>query len=54
MVECHAASWDELGVSRERLVEVIDAIGYRHVICAGGGAPDLRGARTTFHLLCRA
>jgi FkbM family methyltransferase len=51
VMECHAASWDELGVSRDELAAEIEAIGYKRVCDRAGRPVDFHGARQTFHLL---
>lgn len=51
VMECHAASWDELGVSRREMAEEIRAIGYKRVCDRQGRPVDFLGARGTFHLL---
>jgi len=50
VMECHAASWDELSVSRRDLEDEVRAIGYKR-ICDRRGRPVDFGARATFHLL---
>lgn len=51
VVECHAASWDELGVSRAALDDEVRTIGYKRVCDRKGRPVDFAGARETFHLL---
>jgi FkbM family methyltransferase len=51
VVECHAGSWDELGVSRAELEAEIHGIGYRRICDRNGRPVDFIGARHTFHLL---
>ena len=51
VMECHAASWDELGVSRADLDAEVRAIGYKRVCDRRGRPVDIFSARETFHLL---
>jgi FkbM family methyltransferase len=51
VMECHAGSWDELGVSRAELEAEVRAIGYKRLCDRNGRAVDFMGARDTFHLL---
>lgn len=51
VMECHAASWDELGVSRGDLDDEVRAIGYKRVCDRKGRQVDFFAARETFHLL---
>jgi FkbM family methyltransferase len=51
MVECHGASWDDLGVPRARIGELLHAVGYRDLRFANGQPADFSTLRTTAHLL---
>lgn len=51
VMECHAGSWDELGVSRAELDAEIRAIGYKRIFSRMGRPVDFFEARSTFHLL---
>jgi len=51
VIECHAAAWDGLGVSRPALEEEVRAIGYRRVCDRDGRDVDYLHSQKTFHLL---
>jgi FkbM family methyltransferase len=50
MMECHGAAWDELGVSRSRIGELLADSGYRNLRFSNGQAVDFASLRTTVHL----
>lgn len=51
VVECHAASWPELGVSAAEFDQEIRSLGYRRICDRRGRPVDILGAYATFHLL---
>jgi len=51
VMECHAGSWDELGVSRAELEAEVHAIGYKRLCDRNGRPVDFMNARDTFHML---
>jgi FkbM family methyltransferase len=51
VMECHAGSWDELGVSRAELDAEVRGIGYQRLCDRNGRPVDFLGARETFHML---
>jgi FkbM family methyltransferase len=51
VIECHCASWQELGVSRREFVELVASLGYRSAHGADGRPVDLLTFPTTIHLL---
>jgi FkbM family methyltransferase len=51
MLECHCASWDDLGVSRQEITELLAEIGYQ-VRDRNGNDIDLMTRRSTVHALC--
>jgi FkbM family methyltransferase len=51
VMECHAASWAALGVSREEIDAEVRAIGYKRVCDRQGRPVDFFQAQGTFHLL---
>lgn len=51
VMECHAAAWEGLGVSREELDAEVRAIGYRRVCDRLGRPVDFLRAQDTFHML---
>jgi FkbM family methyltransferase len=50
MVECHGASWDDLGVSRVRFARLLAEAGYRNLRFADGRRADFNSLHTTAHL----
>lgn len=51
MLECHCASWDDLGVSRQEITELLAEIGYQ-VRDRNGNEIDLMTHCSTIHALC--
>jgi FkbM family methyltransferase len=51
VMECHAGSWDELGVSRAELDAEVRSIGYKRLCDRNGRPVDFMGASDTFHML---
>lgn len=51
MLECHCGSWDQLGVSRQEITELLAEIGY-WVRDRNGNEIDLMTRRSTVHALC--
>jgi len=54
VVECHCASWEMLGVSRQEFIDVIHSLGYRQMTDRNGEPIDFLNQDSTIHLLCRA
>jgi hypothetical protein len=50
MIECHGAAWDELGVSRSRIGQLLADAGYRNLRFSNGEAVDFQNLITTVHL----
>lgn len=53
MIECHLASFPELGVSARRFEELLKSFGYGSITDSHGASPDLQTRRETLHLFCR-
>lgn len=53
VVECHCASWEDLGVSRQDFIDTIQSLGYRQLLDAKGNTIDFLTQTSTIHLLCR-
>lgn len=51
VVECHAASWPDLGVSAAELDQEVRSLGYRRICDRYGRSIDILEAHETFHLL---
>jgi FkbM family methyltransferase len=54
VVECHAASWNELGVDRRAFDAEVRSIGYSRLCDRQGRPVDFLTASSTFHLLALA
>jgi FkbM family methyltransferase len=51
-IECHCASWPALGVSAQRIDQLLRSLGYRHYTTRDGHPPDLQHTHETTHVLC--
>ncbi|MGK7894473.1 MAG: FkbM family methyltransferase [Xenococcus sp. (in: cyanobacteria)] len=52
VVECHCASWDELGVSRREFIDFINSLGYSKLSDIHGRTINFETQASTIHLLC--
>lgn len=52
VVECHCGSWEELEVSRQEFIDVINSLGYRKMTDPQGKTIDFLAHPSTIHLLC--
>jgi len=52
VIECHCASWEELEVSRQEFIDVINSLGYRQITDRKGEVINLLTYPSTIHLLC--
>ena len=50
VVECHCASWEMLGVSRQEFIDVIHSLGYRQMTDRNGEPIDFLNQDSTIHL----